>query len=161
MRKYLVSTAGAIAMGMMLLVSVGSASADKDNHQHQNNQGDRNGTVAPHSCVNPAGNVRGWCKHNTDTDNDNDNKEHNTNNCNNGTYNCNNGTYNRNNTASVSGIITGISGTRVRLLQGLSSITINDSRAVNSGLTSNLYVGRSVTAYGYWSGSVFYANRIG
>jgi hypothetical protein len=142
MRKYLISTAGAFAIGLMLLVSSGSASADNDDHQGQNQQGDRGERGdSSHNCVNPAGHVRGWCKN------------HHVN-CNNGTYNCNNGT-------SVSGVIVGISGTRVRLLQGLSSIVIDDSRALNNGYTTNLYVGRNVTAYGFWSNNVFYANRIG
>jgi hypothetical protein len=154
-RKYLVGTAGAIAMGTMLLLSAGSASADKDNHQGQNNQGERNDSngTSSHSCVNPAGHTRGWCKNHSVNCN---NGTYNCNNCNNGTYNCNNG-----NNTSISGVIVSVSGTQVRLLRGLGTITINDSRALNSGYTSNLYVGRTVTAYGYWSNNVFYANRIG
>lgn len=65
-------------------------------------------------------------------------------------------------TASVQGIITSISGNRVIVMQGLfSSITIDDAQAQNNGTAQNLYVGRSITAYGYWSGGTFYATSIG
>lgn len=65
-------------------------------------------------------------------------------------------------TASVHGIVTSISGSRVTIMRGLfSSITINDQQALNNGTAQNLYVGRSITAYGYWSGGTFYATSIG
>ena len=64
--------------------------------------------------------------------------------------------------ATVRGVITSISGNRVTVLQGLfTTITIDDQRAQASGAAQNLYVGRSVTAYGFWSGNVFYAMSIG
>jgi Domain of unknown function (DUF5666) len=65
-------------------------------------------------------------------------------------------------TASVSGVITAISNNRVTIMQGLfSSLTIDDQQAINNGTAQNLYVGRAVTAYGYWSGNTFFATSIG
>jgi V8-like Glu-specific endopeptidase len=65
-------------------------------------------------------------------------------------------------TASVQGIVTSISGSRVTIMQGLfSTITIDDQQALNNGTAQNLYVGRSVTAYGYWNGGTFFATSIG
>lgn len=65
-------------------------------------------------------------------------------------------------TASVQGIVTSISGNRVIIMQGLfSTITIDDQQALNNGSVQNLFVGRNITAYGYWSGSTFYATSIG
>jgi|SRR5579884_1509025 len=62
---------------------------------------------------------------------------------------------------SVHGVITSISGNRVTLLQGLfSTIMVDDQQALNNGSAQDLYVGRSVTAYGFWNGSVFYASSI-
>lgn len=64
--------------------------------------------------------------------------------------------------ASVHGIVTSISGNRVTVMQGLfSTITIDDQQALNNGTAQNLYVGRNVTAYGYWNGGTFYATSIG
>lgn len=64
--------------------------------------------------------------------------------------------------ASVHGLVTSISGSRVTIMQGLfSTITIDDQQALNNGTAQNLYVGRSITAYGYWNGSTFYAISIG
>lgn len=65
-------------------------------------------------------------------------------------------------TSSVQGIVTSISGSHVTIMQGLfSTITVNDQQALNNGTAQNLYVGRSITAYGYWNGSTFYAVSIG
>lgn len=65
-------------------------------------------------------------------------------------------------TASVQGIVMSISANHVTIMQGLfSTITIDDQQALNNGSVQNLYVGRSITAYGYWSGSTFYATSIG
>lgn len=65
-------------------------------------------------------------------------------------------------TASVQGIVTSVSGSRVTIMQGLfSTISINDQQALNNGTAQNLYVGRNVTAYGYWNGGTFYATSIG
>jgi hypothetical protein len=64
--------------------------------------------------------------------------------------------------ASVSGSIIAVSNNRVTIMQGLfSSITIDDQQAIYNGTAQNLYVGRTVTAYGYWSGTTFYATSIG
>jgi hypothetical protein len=47
-------------------------------------------------------------------------------------------------------------------MQGLfSTITIDDQQAIYNGTAQNLYVGRTITAYGYWSGNTFYATSIG
>lgn len=65
-------------------------------------------------------------------------------------------------TASVQGIITSLSGSRVTIMQGLfSSISINDQQALNNGTAQNLFIGRNVTAWGYWSGGTFFATSIG
>lgn len=65
-------------------------------------------------------------------------------------------------TASVHGIVTSISGNRVTIMQGLfSTIGIDDQQALNNGTAQNLYVGRTITAYGYWNGGTFYATSIG
>lgn len=80
----------------------------------------------------------------------------------------NNGGYTRNGgngypgaSASVHGVITGVNGNRVTILQGLfTTISVNDQQALNNGAAQNLYVGRSVTAYGFWSGDVFYASAL-
>jgi Domain of unknown function (DUF5666) len=63
---------------------------------------------------------------------------------------------------SIRGVVTAIGNNRVTIMQGLfSSITINDEQALNNGTAQNLFVGRSVTAYGYWNGGTFYATSIG
>lgn len=65
-------------------------------------------------------------------------------------------------TAKVEGFVTSIRGNRVTIVQGLyATITIDDQLALNTGTVQNLHVGTSVTAYGYWSGSTFYATSIG
>lgn len=64
--------------------------------------------------------------------------------------------------ATLHGVITSVSGNRVTVLQGLfSTVTIDDQQALNNGSAQNLYVGRNVTAYGFWSGNTFYATSIG
>jgi hypothetical protein len=64
-------------------------------------------------------------------------------------------------TAKVEGVVTAISGDRVTLMQGLyATITIDDQLALDKGTAQNLQVGTSITAYGYWSGSTFYATSI-
>lgn len=64
-------------------------------------------------------------------------------------------------TASVRGIISSISASRVTLvLSSVSTITIDDQQALDKGTAENLYVGSSVTAYGYWNGGTFYATSI-
>jgi hypothetical protein len=64
--------------------------------------------------------------------------------------------------ASVHGIVTSVSGDRVTIMQGLfSTITINDQQALNNGTAQNLYVGRNITAYGYWNGGTFFAISLG
>lgn len=73
-----------------------------------------------------------------------------------------NGYPNPGSTVNVQGIIMSISGTHVTLMQGLfSTIAVDDQQAINNGTAQNLYVGRSITAYGYWNANTFYATSIG
>lgn len=76
---------------------------------------------------------------------------------NNNNYNNNNGS---NSNANIRGIITSVNGSSVTLLQGLTQVTINDQAAINNNQANNLYVTRTVTAYGYWNGGTFYATSI-
>jgi hypothetical protein len=65
-------------------------------------------------------------------------------------------------TSNVQGIIMSISGDHVTIMQGLfSTIDVDDQQAINNGTAQNLYVGRSITAYGYWNAGTFYATSIG
>ncbi len=103
-----------------------------DNDDNQGNRANRD----PHGCYNPSGHQRGWCK--------------------------NHGYYgNRHGNQQVRGTVVSVSGNTVTLLQGLSTIRINDQQALNNGRVSNLYPTRTVTAYGYWQGSTFIATSIG
>jgi hypothetical protein len=198
--------------------AIALADPDRDN---EDPRGDDNQRGNPHGCVNPAGHVRGWCKHgNQNARYGNYRGNYSTisgtvialngdlvqfrrdngatitlnqasllssgtglrvgghyalrgywsNNmfiaqAPGGTYgttypNGGNG-YPYGGNASVQGVITSISGDRVTIMQGLfSTVTINDQQALNNGAAQNLYVGRNVTAYGFWSGSVFYATTI-
>ena len=70
------------------------------------------------------------------------------------------GGQNSNSNASVHGIITSVNGNNVTILQGLAPVTINDQPAMNNGQANNLYVTRTVTAYGYWNNGTFYATSI-
>ena len=70
------------------------------------------------------------------------------------------GRYGRGN-ASVSGVITGINGNEVIVHQGLlSALTIDDQPALDNRRTGRVYVGRTITAYGYWRNNVFFATSI-
>ncbi len=102
-----------------------------DGDNNDDNQGDR----GPHNCNNPSGQQRGWCKHH--------------------------GHRNNGNNTRITGTVLSVSGNTVTLLQGLRSIRINDQNALNNGRANNLYPTRTVTAYGYWRGGVFYATSIG
>jgi len=91
--------------------------------------------------MNPAGHMRGWCKNGNNRNGNNNGNGQST---------------------SIRGVITAISGSSVTLLQGLlHSVRVNDQQAMNNGRAGNLYVGETVTAYGYWSNGVFYATSIG
>jgi hypothetical protein len=125
-----------------------TASHDGRGQNHEANR-DEDGQ-GPHGCVNPAGNVRGWCKHN-----------------NNGTYNGNgnsNGYPNGNGgyaNQQVSGIVTAVSGNRITILVGLRSINVDTSQAYRNGRSVNVGIGSSITAYGYYgSNNTFYATQI-
>lgn len=192
-----------------------AAIARADDDGNDNGGGER-GRGNPHNCINPAGHMRGWCKHNGEDNGHNrggnyvtisgtvlavngdiaqfrqDNGSTITINQSqllrsgqplavgghytlqgyfsnnmfvaqtNGGYYGNNGYPNSGANASVHGVVTSISGSRVTIMQGLfSSITIDDQQALNNGTAQNLYPGRTITAYGYWNGGTFYATSIG
>lgn len=61
---------------------------------------------------------------------------------------------------TVSGTILSVGNGTVTLI-GLPPVTINVQQAINNGATNGaLSVGRSITAYGYYSNNVFYATAI-
>ena len=179
---------------------------DRDNDEHGNNGNQSD------NCVNPAGHVKGWCKHHGDDDNDRDHhgkhKHHGHGNVTisgtvlsvsgnlatvrldngqiitvnengtalnvgqhytlNGCYsnnqfvlNCNNNNDRGNGAnASVHGTIFSIGNGTVTLL-GVPPVTINVQQAINNNATNGaLTIGRSITAYGYYSNNVFYATSI-
>ncbi len=191
--------AAALAFGL-IFASASTALADNDDHGHGNSMSsDDNGSSA-HSCINPAGNVRGWCKNhaggdyitgrvvairgnlativlsNGQTVNVNDRYQGAgflrlgqqvtlRGSWQNGVFVVNNGAYSNYggpySGASVRGLIVSVSGNSIRIVQGLQLITVNDANAYSrGGIGGSLYPGRTITAYGSWNGSTFYANRI-
>ncbi|HEY8297829.1 MAG TPA: hypothetical protein VIG32_07400 [Candidatus Baltobacteraceae bacterium] len=84
------------------------------------------------------------------------------NNCNNnGGYYGNGRNGNQNGNQTVSGVIVGVSGNQVTIMQGLlHRITINDQPALDRQATGRIEIGRSITAYGYYSNGTFYATSI-
>jgi len=119
-----------------------------------NNYGNT-GNQGPHGCINPAGHVRGWCKQNTT------NGVYNNGANNNGNYNGypngNGGQANQ----QVSGIVTAVSGNRITILMGLRSLNIDTSQAYRNGGATNVGIGSTVTAYGYYgNNNTFYATQI-
>lgn len=198
----------AAAMAVALTFATGTvALADRGGNGHgnghhgrssssvRNNNGSRGNSSTAHSCVNPAGNMRGWCKSHVGS------------NLMTGTVTSINGstatvmlsngqsvtvnsaglTVGQQVTlrgsfqngvfvpsgqplsnyggpysgASVRGIIVSTSGNSIRILQGLSLITIDDSNAAARGaINGTLVPGRTITAYGNWSGSTFIATSI-
>lgn len=71
----------------------------------------------------------------------------------------NNNNYGQSN-QTVTGTIMSVGNGTITLL-GLPPVTINVQQALNNGATNGaLNVGRSVTAYGYYSNNVFYATAI-
>ncbi len=196
MRKF---THRALAVAFAVSLIFGSASvalADKgDKHGHDKNRGE---SESSQSCINPAGNMRGWCKShmngafitgtvagfrgNTAIIRLPNNQEVSINargrnlhvgqqvtlrgnfeNGNvfeptNGSYRNYDGPYSG---ASVRGLIVSVNGNSIRIAQGLSLVTINDSNAAGRGaISGSLYPGRTITASGNWNGSTFVANRI-
>ncbi|HEY8313007.1 MAG TPA: DUF5666 domain-containing protein [Candidatus Baltobacteraceae bacterium] len=59
---------------------------------------------------------------------------------------------------SLSGTITGVTGSSVTLQQANRSLVVNDQPALNRKATGNVAVGRQVIANGYWLHGVFYVN---
>lgn len=154
------------------------------NGQNNDDQGDNDRDDRQHTCVNPAGNQRGWCK----------NHKNRNNNCsynnsgypngyqypsqypypNNGQYpNPNNGQYsgcynnngyngNPNNgygyqNATIRGVITNVNGNIVSILQGLSTVSIDATQAFRSGrVNGQLYPTRTITAQGYYDNTGYF-----
>lgn len=70
-----------------------------------------------------------------------------------------NGTYGQSN-QTLTGTIMAVGNGTVTLI-GLPPTTINVQQAINNGATNgSLSIGRSITAYGYYSNNVFYATAI-
>lgn len=120
------------------------------NGKHDDEDDNDQGRGNAHNCVNPAGHERGWCKNGR-----------------NGNYNNNGGYYNGNGayngqTSTIQGVVTGVRGNTVSVLQGLSTISFDASQALQRGYTNGpLYVSRSITAYGYYDGNgTFHATQI-
>jgi len=113
---------------------------DDNNGQGEQENGNQNNA---HNCVNPAGKERGWCKHH-------------------GYNNNQNGYYGNNQNAQLHGIITGVSGDTVSILQGLTTISFDATAAIqHNNVSGSLYPTRSITAYGYWDNNhYFHANAI-
>jgi hypothetical protein len=108
-------------------------------------QGDRDKDDRKHNCVNPAGNERGWCKQHHQ-----------------GVYSgYNNG--GRNGNVVLRGVITGVHGNTITMLQGLSTISFDDSLALQYGrVNGSLYPSRSVTVTGYYDNNGYFrATSIG
>lgn len=75
--------------------------------------------------------------------------------------NCRDNGRNQNGNQSVSGVIVGVNGNQVTIMQGLlNRITINDQPALDRQATGRIEIGRSITAYGYYSNGTFYATSI-
>lgn len=176
--------------------SVHGNSAPRNNAVTNGNVGNRGNSATAHSCINPAGNVRGWCKTQTGSDfmtgtvtsiNGNlatvmlSNGQSVTVNASGltigqqvtlrGGYGTN-GVFSPNgqplsnyggpySSASVRGLIISVSGNSIQLVQGLSIITVDASNAISRGaINGTLIPGRTITAYGNWSGSTFVATSI-
>ncbi|MDQ2664174.1 MAG: hypothetical protein M3Y18_09115 [Candidatus Eremiobacteraeota bacterium] len=93
-------------------------------------------SATAHNCANPSGHTRGWCKGN-------------------GVYRGRSGS-----NQTITGTILSVGNGTVTLI-GLPPRTINVQRAINNGATNgSLSIGRSITAYGYYSGGTFYATAI-
>jgi hypothetical protein len=138
-----------------------------DNEQGDRDDNDNRGNS--HHCTNPAGNERGWCKkHHRGIYNRNGyNGNNGYPNPNNGQYpnnnynnNCNSNGYNnggRNGNVVLRGVITGVNGNTLTLLQALSTITIDDSLALQYGrVNGSLYPTRSVTVTGYYDNNGYF-----
>jgi hypothetical protein len=123
-------------------------------NSREDNDEDDQGEDEGHHCVNPAGHERGWCKH------------HNRNGYyggynggyNNGGYNGNpNGGYYGGANQTVSGVVTGVNGSQVTILRGLSTFNMDASQAFQRGDTNGpLYATRSITAYGFYDPSGYF-----
>lgn len=156
----------------------GYSQNDQGDDDRDGDRDDRGGRG--HNCVNPAGHERGWCKNHRNR-NCNNNYNGYPNNGqypypnngqypypNNGQYNgCygNNG-YNGYNgygqNATIRGVITGVNGNTITILQGLNPVSIDASVAFQYGrVNGSLYPSRSITAQGYYDqNGYFHATMI-
>ncbi|MHB8146367.1 MAG: hypothetical protein ACYDGM_03770, partial [Vulcanimicrobiaceae bacterium] len=108
--------------------NTGENGNDGNGQGEQENNGNEGNA---HNCINPAGKERGWCRHNG--------------------QNGQNGYYGNNQNAQLQGIITGVSGDTISILQGLTSISFDATNAIRSNnVNGSLYPTRSITAYGYY-----------
>jgi|GEM_PF-6319277 hypothetical protein len=102
-------------------------------HPGEGSHGPPEGTPPgnPHACVNPAGHERGWCAHERDEA-----------------------------PSLIRGIVTGMNGNLLTLLQGTRPITV-DVRSLKGGMPSDLRPGLPLTLRGYFdAGGVFHAISI-
>jgi len=180
----------------------GGNGANRANGYNSTVSSARGNSGTAHDCINPAGQMRGWCKSHAGGDfirgtvtaingnlaaitlsngqivNINDQYLLNQGRgltvgqqvtlrgyWQNGVFVVNNGRYNNYggpySSASVRGLIISANGNSIQIAQGFSLITVNDSNAVARGaINGSLFPGRTITAFGSWNGSTFYANRI-
>ncbi len=195
-----INRALATAFAVALIFGSGTfALADRDGHGKGHDKGDKErGSSSAHSCVNPAGNQRGWCKSHMNgsfitgtvasinggtalvTLSNGQQVTVSTRGHNlsvgqqitlrgsfgsNGVFVPTNGNYSNYggpySGASVRGLIVSVNGNSIQIAQGLSLVTINDSTAASRGaISGTLIPGRTITAYGNWSGSTFIATSI-
>jgi hypothetical protein len=75
--------------------------------------------------------------------------------------NCyNGGQYGRSANARIFGTIVWVDGNHVVLQTGSRRVDVDDQPALDNQSSGRVSVGRSLTAYGYWQGNVFYATRM-
>lgn len=140
-----------------------------DGHGDHGDRGDRGDSNQAHACVNPAGNVRGWCRNNDDQGDQNEQ----------GQYGSpypygsqypqypygsppNGYGYGYGAQQSVTGVITAISGPTITIIRGLSALRVDATQAFQQGqVYGQLYPSRQITAVGYYDqGGGFHAISI-
>ncbi|HEY8314033.1 MAG TPA: hypothetical protein VIG51_07635 [Candidatus Baltobacteraceae bacterium] len=133
-----------------------------DRGRGHNNRGNQNcGNYYGQNGQNGQWNANGSCT-NCGSNGDRDDNQNNGN-C--GNYGNGNGGYGgrnqRGGNSQVSGLIVGVNGNQITLQEGIGrQIRVNDQPALDRQQTGRVYVGRSVTAYGYYQNATFYATSI-
>lgn len=152
------STLCLILAGGLLTGSAATALADGNGHgdHSQNQQNEREihrNQENAHHCSNPDNKERGWCVQNGYGSQYG---------YGNGYGNGYSNGYGNNQNAQLHGIITGVNGDQIRILQGLSTISFDATNAIQQNNTNgSLYPSRSITAYGYFDNNhYFHANSI-